>query len=421
MSDSIERHVVDAVSPERLKELLAELVAFETDQGREAPAQRMLADRFESMGLEVDLWEIDVEALRDHPAFGVEVEHLEPLGLVGRLPGSADGDSSLIVNGHIDVVPAGDESQWTVPPFELSEQDGWWLGRGALDMKGGVCAAVEAARAVIDAGVPLASDLLLQPVIGEEDGGLGTLAAVERGYRASAAVIPEPTELEVATVQAGCLGFRLHVAGVGAHGCHRHEGVSALENFIEVHERLLELERFVAREGKHSLFGAPLPYPLSIGTVVAGEWSSSVPDSLVATGRYGVPPGWSLDRARQLFESAVDEVCRANEFLRRNPVRVEWWGGVFESAEADPQGRMVETLLDVAEETLGRRPACVGVPYGADMRLLDRHAGIPTVMFGAGDVRDAHGPAERVRAEDLVALARTLARFYVRYCGVAEN
>ncbi|MEM6703607.1 MAG: ArgE/DapE family deacylase [Acidobacteriota bacterium] len=421
MSDSIERHVVDAVSPERLKELLAELVAFETDQGREAPAQRMLADRFESMGLEVDLWEIDVEALRDHPAFGVEVEHLEPLGLVGRLPGSADGDSSLIVNGHIDVVPAGDESQWTVPPFELSEQDGWWLGRGALDMKGGVCAAIEAARAVIDAGVPLASDLLLQPVIGEEDGGLGTLAAVERGYRASAAVIPEPTELEVATVQAGCLGFRLHVAGVGAHGCHRHEGVSALENFIEVHERLLELERFVAREGKHSLFGAPLPYPLSIGTVVAGEWSSSVPDSLVATGRYGVPPGWSLDRARQLFESAVDEVCRANEFLRRNPVRVEWWGGVFESAEADPQGRMVETLLDVAEETLGRRPACVGVPYGADMRLLDRHAGIPTVMFGAGDVRDAHGPAERVRAEDLVALARTLARFYVRYCGVAEN
>ncbi|MEM1248476.1 MAG: ArgE/DapE family deacylase [Acidobacteriota bacterium] len=421
MSDSIERHVVDAVSPERLKELLAELVAFETDQGREAPAQRMLADRFESMGLEVDLWEIDVEALRDHPAFGVEVEHLEPLGLVGRLPGSADGDSSLIVNGHIDVVPAGDESQWTVPPFELSEQDGWWLGRGALDMKGGVCAAIEAARAVIDAGVPLASDLLLQPVIGEEDGGLGTLAAVERGYRASAAVIPEPTELEVATVQAGCLGFRLHVAGVGAHGCHRHEGVSALENFIEVHERLLELERFVAREGKHSLFGAPLPYPLSIGTVVAGEWSSSVPDSLVATGRYGVPPGWSLDRARQLFESAVDEVCRANEFLRRNPVRVEWWGGVFESAEADPQGRMVETLLDVAEETLGRRPACVGVPYGADMRLLDRHAGIPTVMFGAGDVRDAHGPAERVRAQDLVALARTLARFYVRYCGVAEN
>lgn len=421
MSDSTEARVAEAVSAERLESLLAELVALPTDRGREAPAQQMLAGHFEAMGLEVDLWEIDTEALRDHPAFGVEIEHVQPLGLVGRLAGRAAGSSSLIVNGHVDVVPPGDRDQWTVPPFELTERDGWWLGRGALDMKGGLCAAIEAVRAVIDAGVPLASDLLLQPVIGEEDGGLGTLAAIERGYRASGAVIPEPTGLEIATVQAGCLGFRLHVPGVGAHGCLRHEGVSALEKFVRVHERLLELERHVAREGAHPLFDAPSPYPLSIGTVTAGEWSSSVPDLLVASGRYGVPPGWSLARARGLFEEAVAAVCRDDPFLRKHPVRVEWWGGVFESAEADSDGPVARTLLDAAEATLGRRPHCVGVPYGADMRLLDRHAQVPTVLFGAGDIRDAHGPDEKVRAEDLVTLARTLARFYVSYCGVAEG
>ena len=110
-------------------------------------------------------------------------------------------------------------------------------------MKGGLCCALFAAKAIREAGVRLKGQLMVESVIGEEDGGVGTLAAVRRGYQADGAVVVEPTELKVAPAQAGALNFRLTVPGLAAHGCVREEGVSAIEKFMPIYQALLVLEQ----------------------------------------------------------------------------------------------------------------------------------------------------------------------------------
>ena len=217
---------------------LRRLIGVCSLSGAETEAQRHVAAQMERCGLEVDVWDLDFDELRRHPAYSAEVERADGMGVAGVL-GGGTGGLSLIVNGHVDVVPPGDESNWRFPPWQGTVSDGRVYGRGALDMKGGLCCALYAAKAIHDAGVRLPGKLIIESVIGEEDGGVGTLAAIERGYRADGAIVVEPTELIVAPAQAGALNFRVTVPGLAAHGCIREEGVSAIEKFVPIYESLM--------------------------------------------------------------------------------------------------------------------------------------------------------------------------------------
>ncbi|MEE4275486.1 MAG: M20/M25/M40 family metallo-hydrolase, partial [Thermoleophilia bacterium] len=203
----LERRAVAALDHEALTDLLLKLIAIPSHDGRETPAQEAVAAWMVEAGLETDLWPIDLDALRRHPQYSAEVERDGALGVVGRLEGSGGG-RDLLLNGHIDVVPVGDEPAWTVPPWQGTVRDGRVYGRGAVDMKGGLCSALAAVKALGDAGVRLRGRLLVASVAGEEDGGVGTLALLERGHRADGAVITEPTDLRVVTAQAGSYMFR---------------------------------------------------------------------------------------------------------------------------------------------------------------------------------------------------------------------
>ncbi|GCE23861.1 hypothetical protein KDK_76610 [Dictyobacter kobayashii] len=155
-------------------------------------------------------------------------------------------------------------------------------------MKGGLVAALYAIKAIKDAGVSLPGSLMLQSVIGEEDGGLGTFATLLRGHTGDAAIICEPTSLKLIPAQAGALTFKVRVSGKSAHACMRLEGVSAVEKYLELHRVLLQLEKERNSNITHPLLGKfEIPYPLSIGRVQAGNWSSSVPDELVFEGVSG--------------------------------------------------------------------------------------------------------------------------------------
>ena len=144
-------------------------------------------------------------------------------------------------------------------------------------------------------------------VIGEEDGGLGAFATLRRGHRADAAVITEPTGGKLVVANAGALTFRIEVPGRSAHGSMRLSGRSAFEAFLPLHAALLELEAD-RNAVVDPLFGDQrLPYALSIGMVSTGDWPSSVPDRLVAEGRYGVLLGEEPQAARSAFEDAVGE------------------------------------------------------------------------------------------------------------------
>ena len=449
----VERQALEALDLGGLVALLRELIGIPSLDGQETPAQRRVAEWLDAEGFEVDVWPIDLDALARHPDWCHEVERDEALGVVGwigeraaareAMPGQTPGDAGrdLVFNGHIDVVPPGDESAWTTPPWDPAVRDGRVYGRGAVDMKGGLCCALFAAKAVRDAGVRLRGRLSVASVVGEEDGGTGTLATLLRGHTADGAVVVEPTRLRVVPAQAGSLMFRLVVHGLSAHGCVREEGVSAVEKFVPllVALRRLEAERCdvpaadgpgrtqaggrraaVAGDPHAPLFaGYRLPWPIEVGIVRAGDWASSVPDTLIAEGRYGVAVGEDVAEARATFEQAIARAAADDPWLSAHPPDVEWWGGRFDPAVTDPHDAIVTAVSAATVAVTGSAPVVEGVTYGADMRLLVNCGRIPTVLFGPGDVRVAHMPDEHVSLAELEAAARALVVAAIRFCGVA--
>ncbi len=407
----VERSVLDAVDRDWMLGLLADLVAIPSVGDAETPAQERLAAEMAAMGLDVDVWDIDMAALGTDTDYSAEVERDEALGVVGSWGG--DGPT-LMLNGHSDVVPVGDAGLWSTPPWAATLRNGRVYGRGTADMKGGLVCALAAVRAVRNAGVSPRTHTLVASVVGEEDGGAGTLAMLRRGHTADAAVVVEPTNGEVSPSQAGALGFRLTVSGAPAHGAVRNEGVSAIEKFEMVHAGLRALESRRNAAFADPLFAAyTIPLALSIGTLRAGEWSSTVPDTLVAEGRYGVGPAESVAEARRAFEEAVAAIDDA--WLAANPVRVEWWGGQFHPAATEGGAPIIGAVAAAHEAVTGAVPAVTGVPYGSDLRLLVNRGAIPSVLYGPGDARIAHRADEFVPVSDLLDVARTLALLILRF------
>jgi acetylornithine deacetylase len=412
-----EARVLDAVDEAWALDRLRELVAVPSVGGSaaESEAQHLVAGWLADVGADTDVWEIDLVAAATAPdAPGQEVVREEAWGVVGTLGG--DGEPGLVLCGHTDVVPPGDPELWAGDPFTPRLADGVLHGRGTCDMKGGLVAALAAARAVAASGVALARPLAVHSVVGEEDGGLGAWATLQRGHRGAACVVPEPTARSVMTANAGALTFRLTVTGLAAHGAMRDQGVSAVELFGELHTALRAFE--ATRQCDVERFaGTALPYGLSIGTVHAGDWSSSVPDRLVAEGRYGVRVDEPVETARELLEAAVAGFCAGHPWLAEHPVRVEWVGGSFASGRL-PQGSPLLPAVQRAVVDAGRpRPAERYVPAGTDLRLYAA-AGVPTLHYGPGDLGLAHGPREQVPLADVVHVARVLALTALRQCTV---
>jgi acetylornithine deacetylase len=420
MLTSQEADVLNRIDRDAMLADLSALISIESLGGQETPAQEWMASRLRQAGMDVDAWEFDVSAIRHHDAFSMEVPRERGMGVVGTL-GSGPGPT-LVLNGHVDVVPVGDLSQWTVPPFAASHSNGRVYGRGACDMKGGLVAALAALRAVIDARVPLDGRIALHSVIAEEDGGAGTLATLLRGHTGHGALSMEPTELALSPAHAGALSFRIRVPGLSAHGCVREEGVSALEAFRPVHDALLEIEADRNQRLRQPLFERyRLPYALSIGKISAGDWPSSVPDLLVCEGRYGIAPGEDARAAQREFESAVAQAAARHPYLRDHPPTVDWWGGQFMPASTPGNARIVTTATEAITSVTGTQPLIEGMTYGADMRLLVNQGGIPTVLFGPGDVRRAHRPDEFVPIEDLLTVARVIAVLALRFTNPQES
>jgi len=414
----LERKILDAIAVDDLLADLSALIPLRSLGGSEGAAQTWVASRLAALGMETDVWDIDFDELRGHPAYTAEIEREKGIGVAGST-GRGEG-RTLIMNGHVDVVPEGDASGWSVPPWQATIRDGRVYGRGSADMKGGLCCALAAARALTAAGVELAGRLVIESVIGEEDGGCGTLAAIERGYRGDGAIVMEPTGLDVAPAHAGALGFRLEVRGRAAHGSLRDEGVSPIEKFFPIYDALIALERERNASVTHPLFSSyRLPVALSVGVLHSGKWPSTVAETLTCEGRFGVPPGEDLDAARDVFERAVSEASQADPWLREHPPVVTWSGAQFEPAETPADSPVVGTLAAALRAAASRVPVIRGVPYGADMRLLVRQGRTPTVIFGPGDVRRAHAVDEFVPIDELVTAARTLALTAVRFCGHA--
>jgi len=408
---------VDVLRPE-LIDFARSLVRIPSVSGSEQAAQRAIAAKYESLGLAVDIVPSVREELDTHPAFCDDaIPFVDRLNVVARWRGNGGG-RSLILNGHMDVVPPGDLAKWTRDPWGGEIEGDRLYGRGACDMKSGLASAVFAVQALQAIGVALRGDVLLQSVIGEESGGVGTLATIVRGYRADACVIMEPMNLRLAPVQTGALTFRITVNGRAAHACMRPHGVSAITEFVPIVTALEHLNADRHQRFRDALFDDPNNIAsLSIGTVRAGDWPSTVPDLLVAEGRLGVFPNESVADARAALETAVHEVASGRAWLRDNPPVVEWVEGQFEPGTTPLDAPIVERLSRSHEAVTGMPASLFGVPCGTDLRLFTRHAGIPTVLYGPGNVIHAHAADEYISLEQVVTCTKVLARTMLTWCG----
>src|SRR3954466_1700402 len=342
-----EARVLDAIDEDWIVDRLSRLVAVPSIGGTaaESEAQQLLAGWLEELDCVVDRWPIDLtEAACAPDAPGQEVVRPEAWGVVGTAPAAEDGVPALVFCGHTDVVPPGDLSLWPGDPFVPRLADGAVHGRGACDMKGGVVSSLAALAAVRTAQVRLARPVAVHGVVGEEDGGLGAWATLRRGHRGEVCVIPEPTAQAVVTASAGALTFHLEISGHAAHAAYRDEGVSALELFEELHADLRDLEAERQKDADPRFGESRYPYGLSIGRLSTGDWASSVPDRLVAEGRYGVIVGEPVEAARRVFEDRVTAFLAAHPWLAEHPVRVVWTGGSFTSGSLPPGHPLLGTV-----------------------------------------------------------------------------
>ncbi|HEY3765930.1 MAG TPA: ArgE/DapE family deacylase [Gaiellales bacterium] len=407
--------VVANVDRDRLTDDLAALVAIPSLTGDEGAVQTEVALRMTTAGLDVERVDTPAIDLSTDPDFpGVEVARETHPVVTGRLTGDTAG-ARILIAGHIDVVSGGDELAWTSPPFRPRISDGVLYGRGACDMKAGVVAGLAALRAIHEAGVELGGEVMLVTVPGEEDGGAGMLAAIRAGCTGDWAVITEPTRLDLVTAQAGAITFTLTVPGKSAHAAFRRRGVSAVEKLVPVMEALQrnEAERNAA-ETLQSMRDLRLPYPTSIGRVSAGDWSSTVPERLVAEGRYGVRVGQTPAEAEAELRTVIAAACAADDWLCDHPVEVQITGGRFASASVPSDHALPWALGEAARDVAGRLPPFVGVPYGSDARLLIDQGETPTVLYGPGDPELAHAVDEHVALEDVAVCARVLAVWVMR-------
>jgi acetylornithine deacetylase len=401
--------------------LLQELVRIPSVTGDEGAVGEAVERAFSERGLEVDRWEAtpeEMEPYRDHVGEQSSYENRPNVAGVRRGTG---GGRSILLNAHTDTVDPGDPAVWKGDPLSGDLEDDLLYGRGSCDMKGGLVTYLVALDALSGLGIGLRGDVTVAATVGEENGGIGALSTVLRGYRADAALITEPTRLALVPAQGGSLVFRLKVPGRSAHAAVRDEGVSALEKFVPIFENLRELEQ--ERNGvlSHPLYeGVRNKVPINVGVVRAGNWASTVPESLVAEVRVGLIPGEEVDPFKDLVAERIATVAGRDPWLTEHPPELEWFGGQFAPAEVPLDAPICEAVKKAHERATGETPAVEGVPYGADMRLFIHFGDTPCVMYGAGDVNVAHAPDEHISVTELLTATTTVACLLADWCGVDE-
>lgn len=416
-ADDIRRAV--AALEARAIERLAALVREPSELGHEAGAQERMAGWFAELGLEVDRVPIDLEAIRDRPGFSPPlIDYSGRENVVGVHRPARQSGRSLILNGHIDVVPSGPADLWTDPPYEPVVREGRMRGRGAGDMKAGIVAYLTAFEALRNLGVAPAAPVYLQSVVEEECTGNGALACLAAGYRADAAIIPEPFQQTLMVAQVGVMWARVIVSGRPAHVLDTSAGVNAIDALYHLCDHLREMvEGWNDPELRHPAW-ADHPHPLNfnLGRIAGGDWNSTVPPSAAADIRVGFFPGMALHDIRTAIESTVDKALRDDPALAGAEARVEWGGFQAEGCDMDPSHPMMTLLSDIHREVTGDPIESLAATATTDARFFQLYGDTPATCYGPAAER-IHGIDESVDLASMMQVATVLALFIDRWCG----
>lgn len=403
-------------------QFLAELVRFPSLRGREAPLQDWFARQMAARGYAVDRYTLaDVPP---HPKMAPMVE-CDPAGsvqVVATHRAKNPTGRSLILQGHIDVVPEGPADMWTHPPYAAVIRDGWMYGRGAHDMKSGVACMVYAMDAIRDAGFEPAADVYVETVTEEESTGNGALSTLLRGYRADAALVPEPTGHTITRSQTGTIWFRLRVRGIPVHVAVAQDGSNAIMSAYVLIQALYAHTRKLNEAARASAWYADIKDPIKFnpGIIRGGDWASSTPAWCEVDCRIGLVPGTTPEEAMAGIEATVRAAAKGDGFLANNPPEIVWTGFQTDPYVLEP-GSEAEAVLAAAHASVHggslpeRRTTAVN-----DTRYYGLYFDIPGLCYGPKG-EGAHAFDERTSIEDLRKCTLTMATFIANWCGLSPR
>jgi acetylornithine deacetylase len=407
----------------RALEITQRLIAFNTTVDKpggeimqELECQQYVAGLLAGAGFQVDIWEPAVDELRDHPMYR-DGQHWRQRPIVGAVLPGTGGGRSLLFNGHIDTVPAGDLSEWSSDPWVPEIRDRRLYGRGACDMKGGVAAMLDAALTLAEGPRPR-GDLVVEVVTDEEVNGMGTIAAIRRGYRADAAIVPEPTGLDIYLAFRGILVGEVEVTGRQGHAeivqphWSRGGAVNAIHHMLPVLAwlRVLNDEWRGRPDKQHPLCSTG---EVNVTTITGGDFQSNVPEKCRATINICYVPG--EQDADGYGGRVIDEVERhfarvRTGWLEITPPQIRWLVD-YPPVELAADAPVVQALSQALAAQVNRWPALRGLDTWDDTASLIHEAGIPAVSCGPGSNYQAHAVDEYVPVDELLDCARVLTEF----------
>ena len=438
MKNEVEKYILDAVdrSRERIAGTLQELIRFESivkaDPSKAGPGERQcqeyLRERLRAAGFETDLWEPDADALlekyRGKPGAQTGRNFRGRPNLAGTSRGSGGG-RSILLTGHIDVVPPGERSHWRYEPFAGAREGDGIYGRGAVDMKGGVASMLLAAEILKELNIPLSGDVLFATVVDEEIGGMGTLALADRGYRADAGILTEPTGNRISPLCHGILWGRILIDGIGGHAelKPRHwdaggpvDAIGLMRFVLSGIDVLNERWRSDPRKN-HPLM--ELPNQIIVTQVRGGEHPSSMAGraEIIIDVQY-LPSEKDADgtggAVKREVETYIAKLAQVDPWLARRPPRVEWILDA-DCAEVKPDHPIMNIFAGAC--AAAAHPFRLwGMGAHTDMGIPTDLAKTPTVNFGPGDPSQAHQPNEHVSIGELVACTKVIALTIAHWC-----
>jgi acetylornithine deacetylase len=430
-----ERRVCEAIArrEDALVELLQTLVRFDTrtHQGAEpardeAALQEYLAERLRAAGATIELSEPDPSLVAGHRMIPDGFTFAGRPQLVARFDG-AGGGRSLLLNGHVDVVDVEPRESWANDPFAATVADGLVHGRGACDMKGGVACMVFAAEVLAEESVRLAGDLLVNTVSEEESTGAGGLVTA-RTLTADAAIVSEPTGLDVWIACRGSLLPAITIEGRAGHAGlparHPDQGgaVNAIEKTVLVLDAIRRLREEWALRPPHPYLA---PADCVATMIRGGEWIVSHPASCRLDCHIEYLPdqadeeGWGSTVERE-FADWITHMTAGDPWLAEHPPRIEWLLGGVPPAEVAADAPIVQCTL-AAATAVGLPVEVGGMQNWHDGATLIVEGGIPSICFGPGDLYAAHTTSESVPIADLTACAQALALTALRFCGTSDR
>lgn len=395
------------------------LIRFPSTRGAEHTVQDFVFRALAERGYAMDRFAMDREAITKHPGGSPwSDEHSTAPIVVGIHRPRQEAGRSLILQSHVDVVPAGPADMWSHGPFDPVIEGDWLYGRGGADMKVGAAANIFALDALRRIGLQPAATVYVQSVVEEESTGNGALMTHLRGYRAQAVLIPEPEDEKLVRANVGVVWFQVEVRGHPVHVREMGAGANAIDAAYRVVGALRGLEAAwnERKAGRPNFESEAHPINLNVGKIEGGDWASSVPCWCRLDCRIGIYPGVSAPDAAKEIMTCISAFARSDTYLANNPPRVTFNGFHVEGYELAPGSDAEAVLASAHESATSKRLESFMTAGYLDTRVHALYDKVPALCYGP-ITQNIHGFDERASIASIKRVTTAMALFVAEWCG----